>query len=59
MLISLIFPTFNEKDNIEELIAQTESVVSQIKNVEFEYLFVDDGSTDETKEILQSLQSLF
>jgi glycosyltransferase involved in cell wall biosynthesis len=46
-LISLIVPVFNEQDVIEIFLDKTSSVMEQA-GLDYEYLFVNDGSTDET-----------
>lgn len=51
ILVSVIIPTYNRKDIVLEAI---KSVLNQtVKN--FEVIVVDDGSTDGTKEYLESL----
>src|ERR1035438_9960275 len=47
-LLSVIIPAFNESRTIREIIRR----VSEVP-IEKEILVVDDGSTDETKDILQ------
>jgi len=54
-MISLIFPTFNEAENLEELHKQITSAIEEVKDHEFELIFVDDGSTDNSPEILRQL----
>lgn len=48
MQVSVIVPTFNEKNTIQELINRV-----QAENIASEILVVDDGSTDGTREILK------
>lgn len=43
--LSLVIPTYNEAENVEELIERT---AASLKNVDFEVIFVDDGSPDGT-----------
>ncbi|MBE9468740.1 MAG: polyprenol monophosphomannose synthase [Bacteroidetes bacterium] len=47
----VIIPTYNEKENIEEMIKKVFSL-----NRTFDILIVDDNSPDGTKEIVKSLQ---
>lgn len=50
----VIIPTYNEKENIEEII---EAVFSQEK--QFDVLVVDDSSPDKTYEIVKTLQQKY
>lgn len=45
-MISVIIPYHDEAKNLEELVTRLEKVVKKIKGKEFEFIFVDDGSTD-------------
>ncbi|MGB5250625.1 MAG: glycosyltransferase family 2 protein [Gammaproteobacteria bacterium] len=51
--ISVVIPVFNEAANVEALSHEINSVLST--RGPFEVLFVDDGSEDQTWEILQTL----
>lgn len=46
---TIITPVFNGADYIEETVI---SVFEATKDIDIEYLIVDDGSTDETRELL-------
>ena len=48
--ISIIIPTYNEETNIARLI---DELKNEIKNSEFEIIIVDDGSTDNTSNIIK------
>ena len=60
MDFSIIIPIFNERDNINPLNAE---ILSSIKSLEdnnshkFEIIYVDDGSTDNSLEILKKLKN--
>ncbi len=51
MEISLVIPLYNEENLIDDLVSRTVSVMKGITN-DFEIIFVDDGSQDETVERL-------
>lgn len=52
MLLSVIVPLYNE----EEIVATTFKVLEEeLKDVEHELIFVNDGSKDKTREILEGL----
>ena len=54
-MISVIIPTFNEQDAIEETIVTLHDAL-QKKEKDFEIVVVDDGSTDKTPEILDAIK---
>ena len=56
MKLSVIIPAYNEKNTIEEIIAQVKAV--QLENIEKEIIVVDDGSTDGTRDILRSMAGI-
>lgn len=47
-LISIISPCFNEEDNIKELYGRVVRIMDTLIEYDFEYLFVDNASTDDT-----------
>lgn len=49
--LSIVIPIFNEEESIAELIRQINEAIS--KKHTFEIVFVDDGSTDSTLELLK------
>ena len=54
--ISIIIPTYNEKDNVLPLIEKLHSVLS---GYNYEVVFVDDNSRDGTIELVKSLSSKY
>lgn len=52
-MISLVIPTLNEAENIEPLLAR----LAQCRPALDEIIFVDDGSTDGTRERIRSLSA--
>ena len=53
--ISLIVPCFNEEEALPLFYREATRVADSMKEYEFEFLFIDDGSKDRTLEILQEL----
>ena len=54
-MISIIFPIFNEEENLNELISRVSLVANETSDYEFEFIFVDDHSTDKSQEILRNI----
>ena len=52
---SVVVPCFNEQESLPIFYEAMENVIKDMKELEFEYLFVDDGSTDSTIDILRAL----
>lgn len=52
MKISFVIPVYNEKDSLVELY---EEIISSIGSKKYEIIFIDDGSTDGSVEILRNL----
>jgi len=48
MKISLIVPCYNEEASLPYFYKETITVINQIKNIEYEIIFIDDGSDDNT-----------
>ena len=55
-LVSIIISAFNEQDNVVPLYQELIKTTDEIKDMDFEFLYVDDGSTDETYERCLLLQ---
>ena len=55
MKLSLVIPAYNEEDSIPIFYKETQNIISDLPNMEVEYLFVDDGSGDNTLEVLRDL----
>jgi polyisoprenyl-phosphate glycosyltransferase len=57
-LITVIVPVYNEAANVGPLYDRLASVTSNIPNYDFEFLFVDDGSSDDSAKELATLHRL-
>jgi len=53
-LISIITPCFNEKENVQELYDRIRQVMKELA-YDYEHIFIDNASTDNTVEILRGL----
>jgi len=54
--LSIVIPILNEEKNILPL---TLSLINKIKNIDFEIIFVDDNSLDQTQKILLNLKKRY
>jgi polyisoprenyl-phosphate glycosyltransferase len=54
-LLSVVVPVFDESKNVEPLHRALESVAAEMKDVTVEYVFVDDGSRDDSLLVLARL----
>ncbi len=57
-LVSIIVPAYNEASNLTELYARLATVAARLTSYSFEFLIVDDGSTDSTPTELANLRSM-
>ena len=55
--ISIIIPAYNEEESLPLLYKRLNKVTSNLKNYEFEMLFINDGSKDNTLKIIKELRS--
>lgn len=53
--VDIIVPCFNEGNNIKRFYEETSGAVANVKNYQFRYIFIDDGSTDDTLEVIKEL----
>lgn len=57
MLVSIVVPCYNEEAVLGELHGRLASVLEQIGGLDGEIVYVDDGSSDETRELLRQRQA--
>jgi len=59
MLLSYVFSFRNEEQNIPELVRRVADVTDGMTDIEYEIIFVNDDSTDNSLELLQELQKKY
>ena len=52
MKLSFVIPVFNEEQSLEQLYSE---IIDNIKNYDYEIIFIDDGSTDSSFEKMREL----
>ena len=52
---SIVVPCYNEEEALPLFYEEVEKVTSSMPELEFEYLFVDDGSRDETFSVMKAM----
>jgi glycosyltransferase involved in cell wall biosynthesis len=57
MLISIIIPCFNEEKVLRNTYARITAAVKNDAGLQYELIFINDGSSDRTQEILQQLSA--
>lgn len=55
-LISVVVPCYNEQESLPIFYNEVNKVADGMKNVKFEFIFIDDGSKDETLSIAKNLR---
>ncbi len=58
MKLSIVVPVYNEEKNLPELFDQVHSTLKDV-DYDWDLTFVDDGSRDQSKEVMKDLQSKF
>jgi glycosyltransferase involved in cell wall biosynthesis len=56
MTISIVIPLYNEEENVRELYGSLKPVMDSLGD-EYEIIFIDDGSTDNTLSLLQEIKA--
>ena len=57
MKFSVIIPAFNEEKTILKLLERLNE--TKVENIEYEFIVINDGSTDDTKNLLENNKNLF
>lgn len=53
--VSVVFPVYNESENLDALVSRVHPVLDNATNGSFEVVFVDDGSRDGSGKVLDAL----
>lgn len=53
--ISIVIPCYNEEETIPIFYKEINKVTKEMKNIEFELLFINDGSKDNTLNVLKNI----
>lgn len=54
-LISVVTPCFNEKENIKDLYKAVKNIFSDFNKYQYEHIFIDNSSTDNTINLLKDI----
>ena len=54
--VTIVVPAYNEADNLELFLKETQAVCRDLSGFSFEHLFIDDGSKDATSEVLEKMR---
>jgi glycosyltransferase involved in cell wall biosynthesis len=57
MTLSVVIPVYNEEENIQLLHERLKNALDSLQK-EYEIIFVDDGSTDQTLSLLEKIQAV-
>ena len=53
--ISVLVPTYNEEENVFNVVERLETILNSLKNLDYEIVFIDNYSKDNTRNILMKL----
>lgn len=56
-MVSIIVPAYNESKNLEYFYREVNSVLNKIPNLTYEIIFVNDGSKDNSRNVLKNLSN--
>jgi polyisoprenyl-phosphate glycosyltransferase len=56
-LLSVVIPCYNEEEVMDETMKRLKAFCSELVNLDVELIFVDDGSSDRTRELIKSFAS--
>ena len=54
-LISVMMPCYNEAENVEQAYREVRRIFENLPQYDYEHIFIDNASTDQTVDILKKL----
>lgn len=54
-IISIVTPCYNEEGNVNEIYQQIKSIFDHLKQYDYEHIFIDNASTDDTLKQLKAI----
>ena len=54
--LSIVLPVYNEYETLGQIIDEWNNALLNIKNFTYEFVIVEDGSTDGTKNLINDLE---
>lgn len=57
-LISVVTPCYNEEENVEDVYAAVKAIFEGLKDYDYEHIFIDNSSEDNTVSILKSIAKI-
>ncbi|KLI36923.1 dolichol monophosphate mannose synthase, partial [Brachyspira hyodysenteriae] len=54
-IISILVPTYNEEDNVINVVTKLEEILNGLENYDYEIVFIDNYSRDNTRNIIINL----
>ncbi|MBU4360686.1 glycosyltransferase family 2 protein [Patescibacteria group bacterium] len=56
--VSIIIPAYNEAESIESVVLNLQNELNKIDSQDYEIIIINDGSCDNTKTVLENIQSI-
>ena len=57
-LISVVSPCYNEERNVVELYRQIKAIFNKFSNYNYEHIFIDNASSDDSSEFMKEMLKL-
>jgi glycosyltransferase involved in cell wall biosynthesis len=59
IFLSIVFPVYNEYETLPKIIQEWDSQLLKLKDFNYEFVIVEDGSTDGTKNLIKDLEKKY